>query len=101
VSDATSRELYVCFNRIADPTIRRRLAISFVRFSSAHFVETQTRRFERLERALLHLCILGDRRPVGYPGKRAAGHRSMVRMLRFLQCGEGFLVLALPPLPDA
>src|SRR5262245_51002161 len=74
---------------------------SFVGLSRAHFVETQARRLEGLERSLLHLSVLRDRRSIGRAGKRPACHRPMVRVLCFLQCGQRFLVLPLPLHPCA
>src|SRR5580765_4242082 len=50
-------------------------------FSPAYLVEAYARRLERLERTLLHLGILRDRRPICRTGERAMRHRSMVCVL--------------------
>src|SRR5215831_15757804 len=59
----------------------------------AYFVETQPRRFNRVERILLQL---DRRRSFGRTGKRAASHRAVVGAFGLLQGVEGGRVLVLP-----
>src|SRR5258708_15717354 len=69
---------------------------SFLRFLRADLVEPDARRFDGIERVLLHL-LRG--RTLGRIRERAAGDRPMIRALRFLQLLKSGGVRALPFLP--